>query len=63
MTAEDQIHPIPDQFNLDPGEHRKSMAKLLNYHFEKFIAGHGHPVYSEAPIKLSTSIPINQHLF
>jgi glyoxylase-like metal-dependent hydrolase (beta-lactamase superfamily II) len=47
-TEEGTVHPMPDNYNQDPEEHRRSMKKLLDYQFEKAIVAHGHPIHSTA---------------
>lgn len=52
MIQDNNIQPLPDQFNTDPKKHRTSLTKLLNYQFDKIIAGHGHPIHSQGHHKL-----------
>lgn len=47
-TEEGVVHPMPDKYNQDSEEHRKSMKKLLDYQFDKAIVAHGHPIHSAA---------------
>ena len=51
-TDDGFINPMPDQYNINPQQHRESMKKLLGYEFDKMIVGHGHPMHSHAHTKL-----------
>ncbi|WP_455142672.1 MBL fold metallo-hydrolase [Candidatus Hodarchaeum mangrovi] len=47
-SQDNQFLPMPDHYNLDTEEHKKSMKKLLDYSFDHVIVGHGHPIHFEA---------------
>ncbi|MFX0088115.1 MAG: MBL fold metallo-hydrolase [Candidatus Hodarchaeota archaeon] len=55
QTSEGKIQPMPDKYNHDPAQHRKSMEKLLDYTFTKAIVAHGHSLHSDAYSLLSTA--------
>ncbi len=40
----DELRPVPDRYNIDPGQHRQSIRKLANYEYEVILFGHGEPV-------------------
>ena len=48
MNTEKGLGPMPDQYNIDPKQHRQSIKKLANYEFETVIVGHGKPILKGA---------------
>jgi glyoxylase-like metal-dependent hydrolase (beta-lactamase superfamily II) len=44
LNNEKALGPMPDQYNIDPKQHRASIKKLANYEFETLIMGHGKPI-------------------
>ena len=44
LNNEKGLGPMPDQYNIDPKQHRASIKKLANYEFETVIVGHGKPI-------------------
>ncbi len=46
------LGPMPDTYNIDPKEHRKSIKKLANYDFEHLLPGHGEPIIGNASEKV-----------
>ncbi len=48
QTVEGEVQPMPDRYNQDPAQHRKSMEKLLGFTFNKAIVAHGHCLHSDA---------------
>lgn len=47
-----RLGPMPDIYNLDPGEHRDSIRKVAELDFEALIVGHGPPLRSGAAARL-----------
>jgi len=48
LNNEKALGPMPDQYNIDPKQHRASIKKLANYEFETLIVGHGKPILKGA---------------
>ena len=48
LNNEKALGPMPDQYNIDPKQHRASIKKLANYEFETVIVGHGKPILKGA---------------
>ena len=52
LNNEKALGPMPDQYNIDPKQHRASIKKLANYEFETLIMGHGKPILRGAGAQL-----------
>src|SRR5256712_2257485 len=44
VNNESGLRPMPDQYNVDPTQHRESIKKLAKSHFENVVMGHGTPI-------------------
>jgi glyoxylase-like metal-dependent hydrolase (beta-lactamase superfamily II) len=52
INNEGRLQPMPDQYNVDPKQHRQSIKKLAALSFENMVMGHGTPVLGGASAKM-----------
>src|SRR5437899_958097 len=53
VNNESGLRPMPDQYNVDPTQHRESIKKLAKFHFENVVMGHGTPIKGGASAKIA----------
>jgi len=53
VNNESGLRPMPDQYNVDPAQHRESIKKLAKFHFENVVMGHGTPIKGGASAKIA----------
>src|SRR3989442_14834420 len=53
VNNESGLKPMPDQYNVDPKQHRASIKKLATFHFESVVMGHGTPIVGGARAKIA----------
>src|SRR2546428_10629833 len=53
VNNESGLKPMPDQYNVDPKQHRASIKKLATFHFENVVMGHGTPIVGGASAKIA----------
>src|SRR5213593_4572378 len=53
VNNESGLKPMPDQYNVDPKQHRASIKKLATFHFESVVMGHGTPIVGGASAKIA----------
>jgi glyoxylase-like metal-dependent hydrolase (beta-lactamase superfamily II) len=53
VNNESGLRPMPDQYNVDPSQHRESIKKLATFHFENVVMGHGTPIKGGASAKIA----------
>src|SRR6266705_2274065 len=53
VNNESGLKPMPDQYNVDPKQHRASIKKLATFHFENVVMGHGNQIVGGASAKIA----------
>src|SRR2546427_12667904 len=53
VNNESGLRPMPDQYNVDPTQHRESTKKLAKFHSENVVMGHGTPLKGGASAKIA----------
>jgi glyoxylase-like metal-dependent hydrolase (beta-lactamase superfamily II) len=52
LRNEGGVSAMSDDYNVDPRQHRESIKKLTQFHFENLVVGHGAPIKGGASAKV-----------